>query len=147
MIAFRDAVRGDVPAVVALLADDVLGQGRESDDLAPYLAAFDAMAASNNNRLIVGELEGRIAATYQLTFIDGLSLKAARRAQIESVRVASDLRGGGYGEQLIGDAKGRARAAGCSLLQLTANDERKDAHRFYQNAGFDPTHVGFKLWL
>jgi hypothetical protein len=29
-VTFRDAVRADVPAIVALLADDVLGAGREA---------------------------------------------------------------------------------------------------------------------
>ena len=34
-----------------------------------------------------------LPATYQLTVISGLSLSAARRAQIEAVRVAAALRG------------------------------------------------------
>ena len=51
---FRPATRADVGAVVALLADDVLGQGRETVDLAPYLAAFDAMQAEGANQLILG---------------------------------------------------------------------------------------------
>lgn len=90
---WREATRADVPAVVALLADDVLGQGRESADLAPYLAAFDAMQDEGGNRLIVAEQDGRVVACYQLTLISGLSLTAARRAQVEGVRVAGDLRG------------------------------------------------------
>ena len=35
---WREATRADVPAVVALLADDMLGHGRESAGVAPYLA-------------------------------------------------------------------------------------------------------------
>ena len=65
-----------------------------------YLAAFDRMAEEGNNILIVGEDAGRIVATCQLTFISGLSLRAARRAQVESVRVASRLRGRGIGEAI-----------------------------------------------
>ena len=72
MIRFREAVRADVPAVVALLSDDALGAAREGADLAAYAAAFDAMAAEAGNALIVGEDNGRIVATYQLTFISGL---------------------------------------------------------------------------
>ena len=33
------ATESDVPALVALLADDVLGADRESRELAPYVAA------------------------------------------------------------------------------------------------------------
>jgi GNAT superfamily N-acetyltransferase len=40
-----------------------------------------------------------------------------------------------------------ARRRGCSGVQLTTNNSRKDAHRFYQRLGFRPTHVGMKLPL
>ncbi len=144
MIRFREATRAEVPAVVALLADDALGAAREGTDLAPYLAAFDAMQAEAANILIVGEAAGRIVATCQLTFISGLSLRASRRAQVESVRVAADLRGRGIGAALMAEAEARARAAGCTLVQLTTNRARGDAHRFYERLGFTPSHLGFK---
>ena len=148
MICFRAATRGDVAAVVALLADDMLGQGREADDLSPYLVAFDAMQAEGGNQLIVGEDDtGRVIATYQLTFISGLSLKAARRAQVESVRIASDRRGEGLGHQMFADAEARARAAGCRLIQLTMNAARGDSRRFYEGLGFEASHIGFKRYL
>jgi len=135
VIRWRLATRDDVAAVVALLTDDDLGARREVADLAPYLAAFDAMQAEGNNHLIVGEQDGVIVATYQLTFITGLSLRAARRAQVESVRVASNLRSTGIGAALMADAEARARAAGCSLIQLTTNRERSRAHAFYARHG------------
>ena len=147
MIRWRLATRGDVAAVVAMLADDDLGARREVADLAPYLAAFDAMMAEGNNHLIVGDQDGVIVATYQLTFITGLSLRAARRAQVESVRVASNLRSSGIGAALMADAEARARASGCSLIQLTTNRERSRAHAFYARQGYEPSHFGFKKSL
>ena len=87
-LRFRPAEREDVPAVLDLLRDDSLGAAREGAEMAFYLDAFEAMQAEGNNQLVVGVLEGRVVATYQLTFISGLSLRATRRAQIESVWVA-----------------------------------------------------------
>ncbi|MEF9604776.1 GNAT family N-acetyltransferase, partial [Paracoccus sp. PXZ] len=75
------------------------------------------------------------------------SLSAARRAQIEGLRVRPDLRGQGIGAALIGDAEARARAAGCTLLQFTTNRSRADAHRFYDRLGFTPSHIGYKKTL
>jgi len=145
MTQFRPATRDDVPAIVALLTDDELGAARESDDLAPYLAAFDALEGETGNHLIVGQdAGGRVVASYQISFISGLSLRAARRAQIESVRVVSDLRGTGLGAQMLQDAEIRARAAGCTLMQLTTNATRARAQAFYKRMGFTPSHVGFK---
>ncbi|WP_138934588.1 GNAT family N-acetyltransferase [Roseovarius arcticus] len=148
MIEFRTARREDVAEVVALLADDVLGAAREAGDLAPYLAAFDHMAGEAGNTLIVGtDAAGGVIATYQITFIIGLSLRAARRAQIESVRVAGSMRGQGIGRQMFADAIARARNEGCALVQLTMNAQRADANRFYESLGFVPSHTGFKLAL
>lgn len=148
MITFRKATEADVPAVLALLQDDMLGQAREGADLDHYQAAFARMQDEGNNHLIVGEdATARVIATYQITFISGLSLRAARRAQIESVRVASDLRGQGIGEVMVQDMVARARAAECSLVQLTMNTTRTDTHRFYERMGFVASHTGFKLAL
>lgn len=143
-VTFRPAERHEVAAIVALLQDDMLGSAREGSDLETYLAAFDQMATEGGNQLVVGVEGTRVMATYQLTFISGLSLRAARRAQIESVRVSSDLRGQGVGHQMIEDAVQRAKAAGCSLIQLTMNKSRTDSARFYGDLGFTPSHIGYK---
>ncbi|PRX99070.1 GNAT family N-acetyltransferase [Allonocardiopsis opalescens] len=142
----RPAVEDDVPAIVALLADDALGATRETPgDLAPYRAAFRAMAASPDQLLVVAEAAGRVVGTLQLTVIAGLSLTATTRAQIEAVRVHADMRGTGLGARLVRWAIDEAARRGCGLVQLTSNASRADAHRFYQRLGFAPTHVGFKL--
>lgn len=148
MLSWRPATAADVPAIIALLADDQLGATREvATDPAPYLAAFAAMQAEGNSHLFVGTTGDTIIATYQLTFISGLSLQASRRAQVESVRVAADRRGQGIGALLMADAEARARAAGCPLIQLTSNRQRDRAHAFYERLGYAPSHLGFKKRL
>lgn len=146
-VTFRDAGPGDVAAVVALLRDDSLGAVREDKDAALYDAAFAAMQAEGANTLVVGEREGEIVATYQITFITGLSHRATRRAQVESVRVATHLRGQGIGHQLMEDAERRAVAGGCAMVQLTTHASRNRAREFYDAVGYDPTHVGYKKFL
>lgn len=146
-VVFRDATRADVPAIAALLADDVLGKGRETADLAPYLAAFDRLIASGTSVFIVGDEAGEIVAACQLTFIDGLSSGGMRRAQVESVRVADRLRSRGIGAGLMAEAIRRSEAAGCGLLQLTTHASRTRAQAFYDQLGFARSHVGYKLAL
>lgn len=144
MIRFREATQADVAAVVALLSEDDLGPRRDADAQPDFPAVFAAMQAEGLNHLIVGERQGVIVATYQIAFIAGLSLRASRRAQVEGVRVRSDLRGQGIGHRLMADAEARARAAGCSLIQLTTQIARTEAHRFYAALGFTPSHIGYK---
>ena len=141
---FRNATRADVPVIVALLADDPLGQSREAADLQPYLAAFDEIAATPMHQLIVAERDGRVIAFCQLTILAGLSRGAGRRALVESVRVAGEMRGSGVGAALMAECETRARKAGCLLIQLTTDRSRADAHRFYLRLGYSPTHVGMK---
>lgn len=151
-VTFRDARREDVPAIVAMLADDFLGTEREGGAGGPvddaYWTAFEQIdAAGPRDRLIVAEAGGRIAGTLQLTLLAGLSRHGMLRAQIEAVRVASWTRGQGVGKRMISWAVGEARAAGCGLVQLTSDKRREDAIRFYGSLGFEPTHEGLKLPL
>lgn len=147
-VVFREAVEGDVAALVAMLADDMLGRSREvvSDPPAPtYLEAFRRVKADPYDMLIVAERDGRVIGCAQLTLLKGLSRQGALRGQIESVRVAAEARGEKVGEALIRDLVERARKAGCSLVQLTSDVRRERAHAFYERLGFTATHVGMKL--
>jgi GNAT superfamily N-acetyltransferase len=144
---FRDARRDELPAIVALLADDVLGVDRETGPDDSYRSAFDDIAADQRSRLVVADAAGQVAGTLQLTLIPGLSRHGMLRAQIEGVRVAAPWRGQGLGRALIGWAIEEARRSGCGLVQLTSDKRRADAIRFYEALGFTPTHEGLKLSL
>jgi ribosomal protein S18 acetylase RimI-like enzyme len=146
-VVFRAATAADIPAIVALLADDVLGAQREKPGDPAYDAAFAAIAADANQLLAVADVGGRVVGCLQLTFIPGLSHRGAWRGQIESVRVGSDQRGSGMGRRLIGWAVDQCRARGCTMVQLTSTASRTDARRFYEGLGFAASHVGFKLAL
>ncbi|MFF8931151.1 GNAT family N-acetyltransferase [Streptomyces longwoodensis] len=147
-LEIRPAVADDVPAIVALLADDPLGAQRESpDDLAPYVAALERLSSDPNQRLVVAVREGRVVGTLQLTLVPGLSRRGATRSIIEGVRVHADERGSGLGTRFIQWAIEESRATGCQLVQLTSDRSRTDAHRFYERLGFEASHVGFKLQL
>ena len=143
----REARREDVPQIVALLADDAIGAGREGPADEAYYAAFELIAADQRNHLLVAEADGRVVGTLQLTMIPGLSRHGMLRAQIEGVRVAAPQRGQGLGRAMVEWAIGQAREHGCGLVQLTSDKRRKDAVRFYESLGFTASHEGLKLPL
>ncbi|NPC70133.1 GNAT family N-acetyltransferase [Corallococcus exiguus] len=149
-ITFRIARDTDLPAILKLLADDAIAQARTGyteEALPSVRAAFDEIAADPNNELIVGEQEGQVVATLQLTYIPGLSRGGMRRVLVEAVRVRSDLRGQRIGEALMVDAMERSRARGCGLMQLTTDKRRHEAQRFYARLGFVASHEGMKRTL
>ncbi|MFD5429649.1 GNAT family N-acetyltransferase [Streptomyces sp. NPDC127084] len=147
-VGIRPAVRDDIPAIVAMLADDALGATRESpDDLSPYQSAYERLRSDPNQLLVVADRDGEVVGTLQLTIIPGLSRKGATRSTIEGVRVHSSERGQGLGARLIEWAIDESRRRNCQLVQLTSDLTRPDAHRFYERLGFTGSHVGFKLQL
>ncbi|MFE9631680.1 GNAT family N-acetyltransferase [Streptomyces sp. NPDC006463] len=147
-LAIRPATEADLPAIVAMLADDPLGATRESpDDLTPYRAALERLTDDPNQHLVVAVHADRVVGTLQLTIVPGLSRKGSTRSIIEGVRVHADERGSGLGTRMVEWAIDKSRAENCDLVQLTSDASRTDAHRFYERLGFAASHVGFKLQL
>lgn len=150
-VVVRRAVRGDVPAIVELLIDDPLGFSREGGDgpdpMEPYVRAFEEIDADAAHLLVVVEDGDRVVATLQLSFIPGLARRGALRAQVEGVRVHPERRNSGLGQALLLWVADEAERRGCTLIQLTSDKRRADAHRFYTRLGYVPSHEGFKLGL
>ncbi|WP_067811906.1 GNAT family N-acetyltransferase [Actinomadura kijaniata] len=154
-LALRPATRADLPAVLALLADedDVVDPATVMVTRA-HERAFAAIDADPRNEMLVlleevddrGE-GGTVVGCLQATYIPGLGKGGAERALIEAVRIRADRRGGGLGRTLMEHAIERAHARGCALVQLTSDKRREDAHRFYTGLGFARSHEGFKLVL
>ncbi|GAA1605596.1 GNAT family N-acetyltransferase [Actinoplanes couchii] len=151
-LTFRTATRDDVPAILTLLADDGVSRDRgfgtvpEADD-ARIWAAFEAIDADDRNELIVASDGAEVVGTCQLTYIPGLTRNGGERLLIEAVRISSARRGQGLGGELIRWAVEQGRARGCTMVQLTSDKKRADAHRFYTKLGFAASHEGFKLAL
>ena len=148
----RPARETDLPAIVALMSDDALGAAREAPAEDPrYLAAFHAIEEQRGNTLYVAvtgdRASGPVVGCFQMIFMPGISWAGATRAEIENVRVARGLRGSGLGAQMIARAVQIARDGGAAILQLTSNNARDDAHRFWTANGFEQSHRGFKMML
>lgn len=146
----RIAKKADLPCIVRLLADDVLGAEREcvQEPLLPsYFRAFAAIEADQNNELIVACIENDIVGVLQITYIPHLNYQGSWRALIESVRIDSGFRSRGLGKRLLEWAIARARERGCRMVQLTTDKQRTKAKQFYESVGFVDSHEGMKFSL
>ncbi|WFP77697.1 GNAT family N-acetyltransferase [Mesorhizobium sp. WSM4906] len=149
-VQIRRAQQADLPAIVALLADDMLGRDREDTGMPLAQAYLDAFAAvdSDPNQLLAVMTDGAdVVGTLQISFLAGLSSQGAWRGQIEAVRVSANRRGERLGQRLLEWAIEKCRERGCRVVQLTTNKSRLDAHRFYERLGFKASHIGYKLDL
>lgn len=149
-VLIRQAQREDVAAIVGLLAQDEVVGGREKNTQPlpqAYYDAFEEIARSSDNTLVVAEIEGAIVGTLQLTLIPNMSRQGGKRALVEAVFVDGRYRGLGIGRKLMQWVIDTARESDCSLVQLTTNKQRQAAHRFYESLGFVGSHTGMKLVL
>jgi GNAT superfamily N-acetyltransferase len=133
-LEIRDATEADLSDIVAMLADDMLGAARDSGAVDPaYFEALRAIQAEPNGRQLVAVEDGAIVGCFQLNFLPGLGRHGSWRAQIESVRVATQRRNGGIGAAMMrwaieqarqrlcfGPAHDRQAARGCAPVLPTA---------------------------
>lgn len=134
-----------------LLADDPVSasRGDRSDpaDTPAYEMALAALIADSSNEIlmVVSDADDPVA-TMQLTKIPGMARRGSTRLLVEAVRVASEHRSGGIGSAMMRwVVEAAAQAIGSSLVQLTSDEARVDAHRFYERLGFVGSHRGFKF--
>ena len=149
-LIFRQAKQNDLIELIALLADDNLGNTREDISLPinkAYLSAFEAITNDKNNELIVVENNSKIVGMLQLTFIPYLTHIGSIRCLIEGVRISSQSRGLGFGTKTFEWAISHAKEKNCNIVQLTSNKQRVEAIKFYEKLGFQASHEGFKLNL
>jgi GNAT superfamily N-acetyltransferase len=149
-VTLRDATDADLDALMALLADDPVSAARgdvaDESDRPRYAAALRAVIDDPANALLVAvDQAGRLVGTFQVTRIPGMARQGSTRLLVEAVRVRSDLRSSGIGGAMMRwVTEVAAPALGASLVQLTSDAARTDAHRFYERLGFTGSHVGFK---
>lgn len=149
-LTIRDASEADLPFITGLIADDAVATARDKPTGAEaqyQREALAAIAADPCHRLLVAEWAGIPVGSFQLSYVPGVATGGAWRGQIEFVRVVSTRRGAGIGEAMMRWAIAECDKRGCYLVQLTSDNQRPAAHRFYERLGFVPTHTGFKLKL
>jgi len=149
-LTYRSAMPGDLPFIIALIVEDsVVSSGDDPADAMheDYVKALTTITADPNQEMIVAELDGKPVGCFQLTYIPGLMRRGAWRGLLEVVHVRADERNLGLGSEMMHWAIERCRERNCSMVQLTSNKKRADAHRFYERLGFKQSHEGFKMYL
>lgn len=146
-LIFRRATHADLPVIIGLYADDDRGghgDGWNDANRPAYEAAFAEINANPRDALMVIEQDGVVVGTFLLTLLPGLTGRATHRLQLRSVEVAAPLRSRGIGARMLAFVEEYAKLNGATLIELTSNNTRSDAHRFYERNGYTKSHSGFK---
>jgi ribosomal protein S18 acetylase RimI-like enzyme len=149
-LKIKEATIDDLQEIVFMLSDDELGSTREKYEIplhSSYLSAFNKINNSKDAALLVGLINGDLVAVAQINLLHYLTFQGGSRAQIEGVRVKRAYQGKGIGRKLFEHMIEYAKAKGCHMVQLTTNNQRDDAQKFYESLGFSATHQGMKLYF
>ena len=147
-LRIRPATPDDLEAILSLVAEDSMHAFAEPTEVTDnQRAALDEITADANQDLLVGEIDGVVVCTAQVTWMRMLSADGGLYCQVEGVRTAAARRGQGIGATLMAYIEDEARRRGAARMQLTSNRQRVRAHEFYERLGFVASHVGMKKYL
>ena len=133
-IEIRPAKRNDLSAILALMVD--IETDDQVLDLSAAEAIFERMQSYPNYTIYVTVSEGKVIGTFSLLIMDNLAHMGAPSGIVEDVVVHSSWRGQGIGKQMMQFAMQQCQKAGCYKMALSSNLIREQAHKFYDQLGF-----------
>ena len=133
-IEIRPATRNDLSAILALMVD--IETDDQVLDLSAAEAIFERMKSYPNYTIYVTVSEGKVIGTFSLLIMDNLAHMGAPSGIVEDVVVHSSWRGQGIGKQMMQFAIQQCQKAGCYKMALSSNLIREQAHKFYDQLGF-----------
>lgn len=142
-ITIRKASKNDIPEILGLLYE--LGRPRPEKDVdvetfrklvQKYLSDSDKLIliAMHNDMEIVGMVS--------MMFLSRLN-QINYEMYIPELIVTKDYQNKGIGEILINSCMKLAKEKKCHRIRLESGNQRKEAHQFYKNLGFEQSLLSF----
>jgi len=135
IVSIREALPDDLNQLLALYAQLGQDDGRVLDTAAAR-QIFHRIKAYPDYRLYVAVLDHAIVGVFALLIMDNLGHRGKPSAILEDVVVDERWRNRDIGKTMVGFAMKKSREKGCYKLVLSSNQNRADAHRFYERLGF-----------
>jgi GNAT superfamily N-acetyltransferase len=130
-------------AVNVIIGGSTKPQFEDPQNVTAYWSAVVETRARRGD-VLVADSDGQIVGVCQVIIFQHFQHTGGWCCEVESVHVRSDQRSQGIGTKLLEAAEAFAIEQGCYRIQLTSNNVREDAHRFYRRLGYEATHHGFK---
>lgn len=132
----RLAVSADQPEIYSLIC--ALEETSFPQEM--FAWGFYTMLSSASHLLLVAEEEGQIVGLLHLRMEFQLH-HCGTVAEIMELIVSREVRSKGIGAALLKAAREQAIQHHCIQFEVTSNQKRKQAHRFYQREGLEQTHI------
>jgi GNAT superfamily N-acetyltransferase len=136
-VIIRKATSADIPALVQLTKE--LGYPDTEEEIQ---RRFNILSALRAHEVIVAEINEAVIGLMSFFALDIL-YGDGKLGLITALVVAESARGKGIGKLLVNKAEELALEYGCKKIELTSNNKRVSAHKFYQTLGYEATSKRF----
>ena len=136
MIAVRDATAADCGAIKQLI--DQLGYPVTAGEIEERLS----LIGDAGQAVLLAELDGSVIGCLSTSVMHVLH-RPAPVGRISMMVVDKAHRGRGIGARMVREAERLLAAKGCRLVEVTSNNRRTDAHRFWESNGYERTSSRF----
>lgn len=138
----REAIEKDLPEVLEILSEMDQEAGLEQTSARKI---WDKFKEYPYYKVFVAVDEEKIIGTCSLIILDNLGHHGARLAVAENMIIRSEYRGKGIGHLLMHHVMEQAAKENCYKLMLSSNKKRTQAHRFYEQLGFQQHGISFMI--
>lgn len=143
MIEIKESTIENLPDIVKLY------QSIEFEYFEPSMIALEkiyiAMKKYPYYKVFVVVKNDEIIGSYALLIMDNLAHQGAKSGIVEDVVVKENFRSQGIGKLMMNHAMSICREFKCYKLVLSSNQVREEAHRFYENLGFERHGFSFQI--
>lgn len=108
---------------------------------------WEAVQQQKGHHLLGYYKDGALLASIVAVICPQLTGDCRSFMVVENVVVSDACRGQGIGKILMGAVEELAEQQGCTSILLVSTGHRKDAHRFYEQCGYDEDVRGFRKHL
>ena len=139
------ATANDADLVVQLVncLIEELGGGSLNRDLAAS-ACLKIISDPGSGLILIAREDGQAIGVCTLSFQDAIRT-LGRYAIIQEMYVVPTFRSQAIGARLIERAVAKARAHGCSIVELGTPPDGQRQEQFYRKVGFSPVGLRFRM--
>lgn len=120
----------------------------EKTDLTSMQGTFEWIRTNPNYIVIGAKMDGKLVGSLTGIVCPVMMGQCKPFMFVESVIVSQNYRKLGIGRRLMEEIELIARERNCYLIQFVSSAHRKEAHRFYEELGYDIDKVrGFRKIL
>ena len=142
-LKIKTASKNDIPIILGLLYE--LGRPKPENDL--DVAVFQKLVKkylkdSDKKILIATNMENEILGMASIVFLSRLN-QTNFEMYIPELIVQEKFQGKGIGKKLIESCIDLAKEKKCHRIRLESGNKRKEAHKFYENLGFEQSAFSY----